>query len=227
MLEFSLSKSSHKRNRTYKKFPRYKLKEDHLNLKEWGFCKNNWNDYTYIKGNIKKFLMHNIGKPINKIYSMFLKRWKVGGRYNPREELYSYIKNKENINSYLGGFYLTNGILNYLKPQQIQQKQDHSKLNAKRFNELDLINLVKSLEDTGTPQYLGKYYIGEEEKSIYLDNHWTKTENPNYTLARIEGVGNGLGLSYIKKTSSFVKEYKVVNCAGIPLFFFYYKTQLI
>ena len=229
MLEFSLSKSSHKRNRTYKKFPRYKLKEDHLNLKEWGFCKNNWNDddHTYIKGNIKKFLMNNIGKPINKIYSMFLKRWKVGGRYNPREELYSYIKNKENINSYLGGFYLTNGILNYLKPRQIQQKQDYSKLNAKRFNELDLINLVKSLEDTGTPQYLGKYYIGEEEKSIYLDNHWTKTENPNYTLARIEGVGNGLSISFINKTSGFVKEYKVVNCAGVPLFFFYYKTQLI
>ena len=227
MLEFSLSKSSHKRNRTYKKFPRYKLKEDHLNLKEWGFCKNNSDDHTYINGNIKKFLMNNIGKPINKIYSMFLKRWKVGGRYNPREELYSYIKNKENINSYLGGFYLANGMLNYLKPQQIQQKQDYSKLNAKRFNELDLINLVKSLEDTGTPQYLGKYYIGEEEKSIYLDNHWTKTENPNYNLARIEGVGNGLSISYIKKTSSFVKEYKVVNCAGVPLFFFYYKTQLI
>ena len=231
MLEFNLSKSSHKRSRTYKKFPRYKLKEDStpLNLKEWGFCKNNWNDddYTYVKGNIKKFLMHNIGKPFEKVYSKFLKRWKAGNRYNPREELYSYIKNKESISSYLGGFYLTDGILNYLKPQQIQQKKDYSKLNAKRFNELDLVNLVKSLECTEVPQYLGKYYIGEEEKSIYLDNHWIKTENPNYTLVRIAGVGNGLSIDFIKKTSGFVKEYKVVNCAGVPLFFFYYKNQLI
>ncbi len=220
MLKFNL----HSSRRSHRKFPRSKITNVSTprDLKIWRLNQED-TSYPQISGSIKKFLMHNVGAPIDKVYTLFKKRCK--NINNPKEKLYYYIKNKEDIPNYLGGFYLTNGILNYLKPRPVQrQKKDYSKLNAKRFDTLDLISLVKSLEATGTPQYLGKYYIGGEGKSIYLDNHLTKASNPKYTLVRIAGVGNGLSINYIKKTSKIIKEFKTVNCPGVPLFFFYYKN---
>ena len=60
-LTFGLKRSSTKSKRTHKKFPRYKFKDFTAiprNLKEWGYCKHNWNDddYTYLNGDIEKFL---------------------------------------------------------------------------------------------------------------------------------------------------------------------------
>ena len=232
MLEFNLSKSSHKRNRTYKKFPRYKLKENSTprDLKEWGFCKNNWNDddYTYVKGNIKKFLMNNIGKPFEKIYAKFLKRWKAGGRYSPREELLRWINRKENITKYIGGFYLSNNILNYKKPIRIDSNEELTRIaeNKKRFSQLDLNSLIKLLVETNVPQCLGKYWVGNYEKTIYMK--YAETEEI-FTKKRIflPGVGYGVDIStYESQTGKVKYKYNIVTNWGTnPIIYFYYLNK--
>lgn len=64
---------------------------------------------------IERFLEVNISRPVNKVYSEFLERCdKSTKSYNLKKIFYDHIEEKENITWY-GGFYVTNGILNYKK----------------------------------------------------------------------------------------------------------------
>lgn len=175
-LTFGLKRSSTKSKRTHKKFPRYKFKDFTAiprNLKEWGYCKHNWNDddYTYLNGDIEKFLKCHVGYPVNKVFSKFLSRCNNLSKFNPKEEFYSFIQDKEDIDSQRGGFYVTNGILNYKKPVKGSDYQIINKYNEnqKRFNKLYLRPLIKALIESGVPQCIGKYLLREGEKTIYID----------------------------------------------------------
>lgn len=203
MLTFNNTRSSHKRNRTAKKFPRHKLKDFNTipkNLKEWGYCKHNWNDddYTYTKGNMKRFLMSNLGKPIDTVYSKFLKRWK--SFENPKEEFYRWIK--DSIVESIGGFYLVNGILSYKKPNKAKKETNVFQENIKKFQQLDLKSLLKILIELKVPQCLGVFKVHGGEKTIYMDFY------PNYNsedadkwklrqITSIEGVGYGINYDVI------------------------------
>ena len=88
-MTFGLKRSSTKSKRTHKKFPRYKFKDFTAiprNLKEWGYCKHNWNDddYTYLNGDIEKFLKCHVGYPVNKVFSKFLSRCNNLSKFNPK-----------------------------------------------------------------------------------------------------------------------------------------------
>ena len=169
-LTFGLKRSSTKSKRTHKKFPRYKFKDFTAiprNLKEWGYCKHNWNDDDYLNGDIEKFLKCHVGYPVNKVFSKFLSRCNNLSKFNPKEEFYSFIQDKEDIDSQRGGFYVTNGILNYKKPVKGSDYQIINKYNEnqKRFNKLYLRPLTKVLIESG----IGKYLLREGEKTIYID----------------------------------------------------------
>lgn len=117
MIEFKMGRSrSGKKSRWSKKFPRKRI----LHRGDEKYCnwfKNNWSDdnYSYFKGDLHRFLISNIGRPVNKVFSEFLKRCDNSlASYSLKEEFYNYIKKKENID-WAGGFYVTNGILNYKK----------------------------------------------------------------------------------------------------------------
>lgn len=74
---------------------------------------------------IERFLKVNIGRPVNKVYSEFLKRCdKSTKSYNLKKIFYDHIKEKEDITWY-GGFYVTNGILNYKKRTSRPKSCDH------------------------------------------------------------------------------------------------------
>lgn len=238
-LIFNLKRSNTKSKRTHKKFPRHKFKDINTipkNLKEWGYCKHNWNDddYTYLNGNIKKFLMHNLGKPINKVFSKFLQRCHKLGRFNPKEEFYSWIQKKEEISKWYGGFYLTNGILNYKKPiRYVNPKQLDYQVNQNRFNKLDLHSLIKLLYETHVPQCLGEYRKYNSEYTFYMDY---TSPNDGYTdlmlekfrrrKASIDGVGYGINLDIIETQTGKTKyNYSIVNDwlqSNNPTIYFYY-----
>lgn len=235
MLTFGLKRSSTKGTRTYKKFPRQKLNGvDRRELKGIGFCKHNWHDddYTYIAGNIKKFLMSNIGKPMDKVFSKFLSRCKKLGRFNPKQELYDFIKKKEDIVDWIGGFYLTNGILNYKKPIKRKAVIDIGAINKERFDKLDLHNLLKTLHEIGVPQCLGKFWVSGKERTIYMDyrpcyydiQESMPSKYHNKECA-ISGVGYGININIEYSQTGKIKYtwYIETNFIHKPLIYFYYK----
>lgn len=236
-LTFGLKRSSTKSKRTHKKFPRCKFKDPTAiprNLKELGYCKHNWNDddYTYLNGDIKKFLKFHIGHPINKVFSKFLSRCNNLGRFNPKEEFYSFIQNKEDIDSQRGGFYVTNGILNYKKPVKKSNYQVINKYNEnqKRFNKLYLRPLIKALIELRVPQCIGKYLLREGEKTIYIDFHpgvgyygniWNKRQ-----ITDILGVGRGINYDIINMQNGKTKYLYSIDTSliyGRPDICFYFK----
>lgn len=236
-LTFNLKRSSTKSKRTHKKFPRYKFKDFNTipkNLKEWGYCKHNWNDddYTYVAGDIKKFLMSNLGKPINKIYSLFRKRCSNLSKFNAKDELYSLIESKDELSERVGGFYLINGILNYLKPSKkvIPTYISNIKENKKQFNQLDMTHLIKTLDEIKVPQCLGQYWIHNKKKTIYMDfiecsNFWEDYVDTDRVISSIPGVGTGLKLDIIYTVTGRAKYvWSVFNTIeGSPTIYFYFK----
>ena len=234
-LVFNLKRSSTKSKRTHKKFPRYKFKDFTSiprNLKEWGYCKHNWNDddYTYFNGDIKKFLKHNLGKPINKVYSKFLKRCKNIGMFNPKEEFYNFIQKKEDIVKWIGGFYLTNDILNYKKPIKKEKSKSYYVTNKERFNRLDLHTLLKTLSELHIPQCLGMYYIHNVERTVYMD--FTNSpifEDTKRVKCSIPKVGYGIDLNIVNTQTGKTKYYyTVINDwfqSHNPTIYFYYLNK--
>lgn len=241
-LTFKLRRSSTKSKRTHKKFPRQKFKNDYTtarNLKEWAYCKHNWNDddYTYIDGSLKKFLMCNIGRPINKVYSKFLSRCSNLGKFNPKEEFYIYIEDKESINPRFGGFYVTNGILNYKKPIKNNKSGiSYVDINKKQFDKLDLHTKIKTLVELHTPQCLGVYYLKYVRKTVYIDispilDDWRDQISEKHTriVCSIPGVGYGINLNIIETQTGKTKyNYSIVNNwlqSSHPRIYFYYLNK--
>lgn len=229
MLTFNNTRSSHKRNRTTKKFPRHKLKDFNTipkNLKEWGYCKHNWNDddYTYTKGNMKRFLMSNLGKPIDTVYSKFLKRWK--SFENPKEEFYHYIK--DSIVESIGGFYLVNGILNYKTPTKKKLSISKADINRERFKNLDMSSLINTLYSVRVPQCLGRFWVGDTERTIYMDNHIYVQDSYSFAYKNrqqcgIVGVGYGLDVDIKFKSTGGRLDTYTPSSNSNPSIYFYYR----
>ena len=234
-LVFNLKRSSTKSKRTHKKFPRQRLKNDYTtarNLKEWGYCKHNWNDddYTYFNGDIKKFLKCHIGHPINKVYSKFLKRCKNIGKFNPKEEFYNFLQKKEDIAKWVGGFYLTNDILNYQEPIKKKKLESYYVTNKKKFNKLDLHTLLKTLYELHISQCLGTYYIRNEERTVYMDFTDSPVfEDTKRVTCSIPGVGYGIDLNIVDTQTGKTKYYyRVINGwlrSYRPKIYFYYLSK--
>lgn len=117
MIEFTLNRNRNgKKSRWAKRYPRKRiLKRGSEKAAGWYF--HNWYDdgYHYFHGDLHKFLLKNVGRPVDKVFSEFLQRCRRGTeKYNLREWFYDMFEEKENID-YRGGFYLSNGIINYKK----------------------------------------------------------------------------------------------------------------
>lgn len=111
-----------------KKYPRTTIKNnggDRKAHKAVQWCRNNWIDDRCNDANTTKvirFLKSNVGRPIDKVLSEFIQRCHKS-MYKPKEFLYSYIEEKDKISWSMGGFYLSNGILNYKKPRKKPYKK--------------------------------------------------------------------------------------------------------
>lgn len=125
MIEFKAGRELPKYS---KKYPRTAIKNkggDRKAYKKVKWCRINFiddrcNDKNTTK--LMRFLKNNVGRPIDKVLSEFIQRCHKS-MYKPKEFLYSYIEEKDKIWWSMGGFYLSNGILNYKKPRKKPYKK--------------------------------------------------------------------------------------------------------
>lgn len=224
MIEFTLNRSRNgKKSRWSKKYPRKRILK-RGNEKSAGWCFNNWYDdsYHYLHGDLRKFLLKNIGRPVDKVFSEFLQRCRKGTeRYNLREWFYDMFEDKEVI-GYTGGFYLSNGVINYKKrvkrpnilnvpsPSVLQQINAESLLSKRKLYEI-----CKKAEETHEKQLLGTFYISTglyktKKATVYVV---TKSDYETFyfymKLAKIEGIGIGVKFFVYKEQNG--KEHIDIN----------------
>lgn len=169
MIEFTLSRNRNgKKSRWTKKYPRKRILK-RGSEKAAGWYPHNWyddDDYHYFHGDLHKFLLKNVGRPVDKVFSEFLQRCRRGTeKYNLREWFYDVFEEKENI-GYRGGFYLSNGIINYKKKSKRPEGSCvPSPLILSQFNtqnlpsKRELYSICKKAEETHERQLLGTFYI--------------------------------------------------------------------
>lgn len=199
-LTFSLKKAhGGKRGRWSKKFPRKKIFTRRGEKAAYWF-RNNWIDdsYTYLHGDIHKFLLANIGRPVDKVFSEFLKRCdKTAHKYNLKYRFYDYFEEKSEID-YHGGFYLTNGIVNYKKPTKKPKSKPYILIEDRNRAALPVLApICRECDATHTKQFLGIFWLSYgTQKRVYLVEKNVYDTDLNlqvkYKPCYIHGVGRGI-----------------------------------
>lgn len=213
-LEFKRKKSHS--TKWSKKYPRARINNkggDRKAAIAAGWYKFNWNDDHFNFFNSKlviKFLKANVGRPIDKVFSEFLDKCdsKLRKSYPLKEEFYHHIEKKEDIDWH-GGFYVTNGILNYKKRVKFNPVQ-HSLSNSSSvtFNEAvdynednmpknkDIVLICEKANKAKSPQYLGNFYVYDSrnivKKAVYVVDK--DAYIPTFETTFIVGCGDGIGL---------------------------------
>lgn len=212
---------SGKKQRWSHKYPRARINHlggDRQAHKEAGWFKHNWNDdnYSYFRGNLHKFLLANVGRPVDKVFSEFLGRCsKSLVSYNLKEKFYDYIEKKEEID-WTGGFYVTNGILNYKKRRKAPARKpwvsppDREGYNRNNMP-ISLKQLCQKADDKGKV-YLGKFYLSNYATSLQPVWLCKKEDFLNYYLfyyktARIVGVGDYVRVMHYMNKDSYQSGY--------------------
>lgn len=207
MIEFTLNKNSKgRRSKWSKKYPRKGILRKGSD-KAVGWCPHNWIDdnYYYLGGDLTRFLLANVGRPVDKVFSKFLQRCRKSTRkYNLKERFYSMFKSKEDID-YKGGFYLSNGIINY-KKKSIRPKDSYvpSPFVLAQFNIQNLpsgkslYDICKKAEETHEKQLLGTFYIltdlyKSRKATVYVATKSDYKASYFYMeIARIKEIGIGV-----------------------------------
>lgn len=203
MIEFTLNRNKNgKKSRWAKKYPRKKiLKRGSEKAAGWYF--HNWYDdgYHYFHGDLHKFLLKNAGRPVDKVFSEFLQRCRKGTeKYNLKERFYDMFKEKENID-YRGGFYLSNGIINYKKRTNKPKSKFYISIgDYNRQLMPDIVTLCKKCESSHLKQPIGVFMTTYNvQKRVYLIERevWLNDLNlqAHYRLCSIYGVGRGVSKS--------------------------------
>ena len=201
MIEFGLKKraTNGKKSRFLKKFPRKKILHRRDEKAAFWF-RNNWIDdnYIFLKGNLDRFLKSNVGRPVDKVFSEFLDRCnKSASVYNLRKWFYDMFKEKSEI-SWSGGFYITNGILNYKKRTKKPKLKPYISIgDYNRQLMPDIAALCKQCEISHLKQPIGVFeLIHNVLKSVYVveRNVWLSDLKlqAHYKLCSIYGVGRGV-----------------------------------
>lgn len=203
MIEFGTKRSGNgKKSRIHKKFPRKRIAK--IGEKAAGWCRNNWDDdkYSYFSGNLHKFLLSNIGRPVDKVFPEFLKRCGASAlRYNLKEKFYNMFEKREDI-TYWGGFYLTNGIINYKKRTKPNYHLSESitSLN-KRLMPENLNGICRKCEETHQKQFLGKF--------------WGDYTSPRSIYIIERKMWEGIDWSYDTTINRLINKYERVHLWGI------------
>lgn len=100
------------------KFPRGTKVIKNFEGNHLGISRLYWKDFTITAEHLDRFLLANIGRPVSKVYSEFLERCD-SSIYNPKEIFFRMFHKKEEVVSrWWGGFYITNGIINYKRKRK-------------------------------------------------------------------------------------------------------------
>lgn len=164
MIRFGKRKAGNgKRSRTWAKFPRGRKRVKNFNATHarmrafygWGEC-------TITADHVDRFLLANIGKPVDQVFTKFLERCDSTIE-DPKKIFFGEIEKKEEIIPRWGGFYVTNGILNYKKRKKPISKGEivsHSDLNMQFMPEKSrILEICRQAKDTQKAVFLGRFYI--------------------------------------------------------------------
>jgi hypothetical protein len=215
MIEF---KERGRGTKWHRRTPRARINRlggDRVAYKEANWFKNSWDDNRakWAFNGIERFLKVNIGRPVNKVYSEFLERCDKSTRlYNLRRIFYRYIEEKEDI-GWQGGFYVTNGILNYKKrtsrPKSYEQLSGCIDTWEYNRNNMPKLKPICELADkTHKKQLVGTLYCGYSRgpKPVYLirKEDWLEIDNRDslkYKLCAISGIGDSVIRSVYSRMS--------------------------
>lgn len=203
MIEFGLKRTRNgKKSRFLKKFPRKRILHRGDEKAAFWF-RSNWieDNYRYFNGNLDKFLMSNVGRPVDKVFSEFLDRCnKSASVYNLRKWFYDMFKEKSEI-GWSGGFYITNGILNYKKRTKKPKSKPYISIcDYNRQLIPDIAALCKQCESSHLKQPVGEFMLAYKgQKRVYLVEReiWLSDLKlqAHYRLCSIYGVGKGISKS--------------------------------
>lgn len=201
MIEFKVRGKSSKWN---KRTPRTRINNhggDRAAYKEAGWFKHNWKDGDRIQWafkSIKRFLRANVGRPVDKVFSEFVKRCgKSMASCNLKDWFYSHIEEKEKL-TWSGGFYITNGILNYKKRTKRPEREVKPSVNWEQYN-LDtvpnLASICKKADSIRDKQFMGMLFISDSYslKPVYLISRAIYNEGLywlRFKTCRIRGIGD-------------------------------------
>lgn len=203
MIEFGLKRATNgKKSRFLKKFPRKRILNRGDEKTAFWF-RSNWIDdnYRYFKGNLDKFLKFNVGRPVDKVFSEFLDRCNKSAKvYNLRKWFYDMFEEKSEI-GWSGGFYITNGILNYKKRTKKPKSKPYISIgDYNRQIMPDIVTLCKQCESSHLKQPVGEFKLTYKvQKRVYLAERevWLNDLKlqSHYRLCSIYGVGKGVSKS--------------------------------
>lgn len=203
MIEFGLKRATNgKKSRFLKKFPRKRILNRGDEKTAFWF-RSNWIDdnYRYFKGNLDKFLKSNVGRPVDKVFSEFLDRCNKSAKvYNLRKWFYDMFEEKSEI-GWSGGFYITNGILNYKKRTKKPKSKPYISIgDYNRQIMPDIVTLCKQCESSHLKQPVGEFKLTYKvQKRVYLAERevWLNDLKlqSHYRLCSIYGVGKGVSKS--------------------------------
>lgn len=164
---------------------------------------------------LKRFIHKNIGRPVNDVYSEFVKKCSRLKKYGKSlHDIFYGLFKEENIIGEEGGFYLEGGII---KEREHKSKGPSDREVALKYNsdfieknKDKIIKLGLKASQDGYPKYIGKLYVSSKwpwkvdlhyipiyimEKDILpLENLDLKTRHHNYSKAWVIGYELGLKL---------------------------------
>ena len=203
MIEFGLKRATNgKKSRFLKKFPRKRILNRGDEKAAFWF-RSNWIDdnYRYFKDNLDKFLKSNVGRPVDKVFSEFLDRCNKSAKvYNLRKWFYDMFEEKPEI-GWSGGFYITNGILNYKRRTKKPKSKPYISIgDYNRQIMPDIVTLCKQCESSHLKQPVGEFKLTYKvQKRVYLVERevWLNDLKlqAHYRLCSIYGVGKGVSKS--------------------------------
>lgn len=198
--------------------------------------------FTDYRG-IQRFLKARIGKPVNDVFSEFVKEVKKHTRRGSIEEIFYSFFHNENINERWGqGFYLDEGIIRYKKREPIKPMESAKQAEYNRGTiSKDVLKEVNSewINFRG-PKLLGKLWVSVKGNVMLLPVYIVDTykfdnrymENPDvfrfytrksleylqgFTLCYIVGIGSMYSFQRIHSPYSDTTQhfYYIVNISDV------------
>lgn len=166
---------------------------------------------------VRKFLLANVGRPVNKVYTEFLASARKYTQIESLKEIfedfiYEYDMHKRRGWRTNGCFYVSNGILNYKKPEIRRElyNKSHIKYNHKHYPEAkEMAELTLKLSYLG-PQPLGEMFVIVKGNLLLLPVYlvskvrWESLQNPTHLVIGIYG----------RTSAERIKEYTKVELVG-------------
>lgn len=235
MIVFSVWRAGRgKSSRRIKKFPRKHIFH-RKDAKIVNWYKGNLDDDNYPLFDYKmltKFLKANIGRPVSKVFAEYLgKCSKSCNRFNLKEEFFGEFLNKEDIR-YAGGFYLSNGIINFKSKKKRPIKLKES-ISNNLINKKVLYSLCLEAERTHKKKRIGQFYVrydtyeeSIEKVTVYVTTNKDYKEWYSHTrLAEI--IGYGIGVDFLLSYNPIYTTYDSYKWGNrtIPYYVFITKPE--